>query len=92
MCKLFSRAPSTRSTNDEGELIISGIVGDLDLPTKMKRLVSISLAQWSLRMRLISHAGAVEPPGALALLQCTVSSLPRPQMVSQDRSRMPEAL
>ena len=29
----------------------------------MKRLVSISLAQWSLRMRLISHAGAVEPPG-----------------------------
>lgn len=63
MCKLFSGAPSPRSTNDEGEQIISGIVGDSDLPTKMKRPVSISLAQWSLRMHLISHAGAVEPPG-----------------------------
>lgn len=63
MCKLFSRAPSPRSTNDERGQIISGIVGDSDLPAEMKRLVSISLAQWSLRMRLISHAGAVEPPG-----------------------------
>lgn len=56
-------APSPRSTNDEQEQIISGIVGDSDLPAEMKRLVSISLAQWSLRIRLISHAGAVEPPG-----------------------------
>lgn len=63
MCKLFSRAPRPRSTNDEGEQIISGIVRDSDLLAEMKRLVSISLAQWSLRMRLISHAGAVEPLG-----------------------------
>lgn len=63
MCKLFSRAPRPRSTNDEGEQIISGIVRDSDLPAEMKRLVSISLAQWSLRMRLISHAGAVQPLG-----------------------------
>ena len=62
-CKLFPRAPRPRSTNDEGEQIISGIVRDSDLPAEMKRLVSISLAQWSLRMRLISHAGAVEPLG-----------------------------
>lgn len=62
-CKLFSRAPSLRSTNEEQGQIISGIVGDSDLLAEMKRLVSIFLAQWSLRMRLISNAGALEPPG-----------------------------
>ena len=54
------------------------------------RPVSISLAQWSVRMHLISQEP--QEPQALDKCQCTVSSPTRPQMVSQTRNRMSEAL
>lgn len=59
MFKLSSRSLRPTQANNEGGRLTSGIVGDSDLFTEMKSVVSISLAQWSVRMYLISQ----EPPG-----------------------------